>query len=37
VRSSRRDDEVSNLMRNVASGGKHDPAFDFVSEEFKKR
>jgi hypothetical protein len=30
-------DDVSNLMRNVASGGKHDPAFDFVSEEFKKR
>ncbi len=30
-------DDVSNLMRHVASGGKHDPAFDFVSAEFSKR
>jgi len=30
-------DDVSNLMRHVSSGGKHDPAFDFVSHEFKKK
>lgn len=29
-------DDVSNLMRHVSSGGKYDPAFDFVSQEFKK-
>ncbi|WIA42842.1 hypothetical protein OEZ86_008769 [Tetradesmus obliquus] len=29
-------DDVSNLMRQVGHGGKYDPAFDFVSDEFKK-
>lgn len=28
-------DDVSNLMRQVAHGGKYDPAFDFVADEFK--
>lgn len=28
-------DDVSNLMRQVAHGGKYDPAFDFVTDEFK--
>lgn len=29
-------DDVSNLMRQVAHGGKYDPAFDFVADEFSK-
>jgi hypothetical protein len=29
-------DDVSNLMRQVGHGGKYDPAFDFVADEFKK-
>ena len=28
-------DDVSNLMRQVGHGGKYDPAFDFVADEFK--
>lgn len=30
-------DDVSSLMRNVGSGGRHDPAFDFLSDEFRKK
>lgn len=30
-------DDVSVLMRSVASGGKHDPAFDFVKDELKAK
>jgi hypothetical protein len=29
-------DDVSNLMRQVAHGGKYDPAFDFVTDELKR-
>jgi hypothetical protein len=29
-------DDVSALMRHVATGGKHDPAFDFVNDSFRQ-